>query len=1069
MIPAPITANAATAKVVGIGKTFTIKKTTKVSGLSKAEKKIVKVTVNKKKRTVTVKGLKAGKATFKIGKKAYTVKVGATSITKKTVTTNMTAGETKTLSVNAVNGKGDTIQFTSSKKGVVKVNKASAKANAKKVASTTVTAVAAGTAKITAKSKFTGKSKTFTIKVEAAAPAATNAPTVATTPGITTPTATVAATKAPSVATTPAVQTTAPAGTDAPEATTGAATTAPAESTAPSVTETPDVTTTPNITGTPDVTETPNVDVTTAPAITTAPAATATPAAVEITAKQTGRNTITVTGEALSANVDDYTVTRGKSTLTVSEVIVSEDKTTADIKLASSSMSAGEYSVTYNDATCTLTAEVEAIDSIVIVGTSLVAQAGYDATDTNNDSATIGYKVLNQFGERMADNGTDINIMATCTLDTDGVTITQATRTSDGVLTVDVPNGVIGTTVGSLVLVDTKSGKNVSAVVTLSSSAKVAKVDVAGIYDTTTGEVAELTSGISSTTIGNYGILLKAYDQYGNSFSTFNGSSGNVTVTVSGNAGIDITAADWGSATKVTVDDEDYICLPFALKSGASATTVGTSVVTIVGNESGLLASVKVDVKKAVKVADFSVSPTDTLYYNSKTEMEYKALDSEGNTVTDYNKLNNDTNVNAVLNSDFTWERQSDGSAKLYFTPSATTFTASGDQTTLTGRTKDSVNSTINTSIESNVHVTTIKVYAQKRCTKINGLASDVAKAAVLSDSITYTQEDFIIEDQYGNTMTADEVGLDTDASIKAYSDTDTNAFTNNLNSTPVTKAISGTTTQTIITLTAASTKANAGSETITFSLLENSNAIASSEFTTTVKSTDIENVTNFAISDIKTLYVDPDSKAGASNSSTWTNNSTSVPFKVTGKYGNLTVEIPNTSYNVNLNGDMLSYATGTISVVGTGDLGTGITDTSAEFEVAIKNEAGTAITKKVDISNIAPEVAEVKKASVGQLSISSKSVGSSATVNYATDIAPLLTVSDQYAGYEAGFAGAVVAPKVLFTNIPDGITVTDNNTTTATLSVAGATANTAYTVNVTLTYPSGVTFTDTIVINTVA
>ena len=46
--------------------------------------------------------------------------------------------------------------------------------------------------------------------------------------------------------------------------------------------------------------------------------------------------------------------------------------------------------------------------------------------------------------------------------------------------------------------------------------------------------------------------------------------------------------------------------------------------------------------------------------------------------------------------------------------------------------------------------------------------------------------------------------------------------------------------------------------------------------------------------------------------------------------------------------------------------------------------------------------------------------------------------------------------------------TVTNNNTTLAALSVAGATANTAYTVNVTLTYPSGVTFTDTIVINTV-
>ena len=172
MTSAPITADAATAsKVVGVGKTFTVKKATKVSGLSKAEKKIVKVTVNKKKRTVTVKGVKAGKATFKIGKKTYTVKVGATKITKKTLETTMTAGTSQTVSVTATGGKGDTIKFASSNKAVLKVNKTSAKASAKGIAKMDVAAVAEGTAKLTVSSKYTGVKKSFTIKVTAAQPA----------------------------------------------------------------------------------------------------------------------------------------------------------------------------------------------------------------------------------------------------------------------------------------------------------------------------------------------------------------------------------------------------------------------------------------------------------------------------------------------------------------------------------------------------------------------------------------------------------------------------------------------------------------------------------------------------------------------------------------------------------------------------------------------------------------------------------------------------------------------------------------------------------------------------------
>ena len=233
---APITANAATKKVVGVGKTVTYKAGATVKKITVKNKKVVKATKSKKsKKNVVLKGLKAGKTTVTIKTSKKTIKlnvcVGATKITKKTLKTTMTAGGKQTVSVTAAGGKGDTITFTSSKKSVLKVNKASAKASAKGIAKMSVAAVAEGTAKLTVASKNTGVKKAFTIKVVAATPApATQPPTVATTPAVTG--------TATAVATTPAVQATAtaavPGATNAPGTD---VTLAPGETTAPGSTD----------------------------------------------------------------------------------------------------------------------------------------------------------------------------------------------------------------------------------------------------------------------------------------------------------------------------------------------------------------------------------------------------------------------------------------------------------------------------------------------------------------------------------------------------------------------------------------------------------------------------------------------------------------------------------------------------------------------------------------------------------------------------------------------------------------------------------------------------------------
>ena len=247
----PITADAATAKVVGIKKSITVSAsaTNKVTGLSKAEKKIVKVT--KKGKKFTIKGLKAGKATFKIGKKSYTVKVGATTVKAAKTKLTLTKGKKATLKFTTKSGNGDTLTFKASNKNVT-LAKTSAKI-AKSAASVKATAKKAGKTTITATSKATGKKATVTVTVKGATaqttkPAETATATAGTTntPEVTaTATATGAATTTPAATATAGTTTATPDVTNTPEVTSGAATATPEVTNTPEVTKAPEVTATP--------------------------------------------------------------------------------------------------------------------------------------------------------------------------------------------------------------------------------------------------------------------------------------------------------------------------------------------------------------------------------------------------------------------------------------------------------------------------------------------------------------------------------------------------------------------------------------------------------------------------------------------------------------------------------------------------------------------------------------------------------------------------------------------------------------------------------------------------------
>jgi hypothetical protein len=371
----PITAAAATNKVVGVKKSFTVtaSATNKVTGLSKAEKKVVKVT--KKGKKFTIKGLKAGKATFKIGKKAYTVKVGATAVKAAKAKVTLTAGKSAAVKFTATAGNGDTVAFKTSNKKVATLSKTSAKVS-KNAAYVRVTAKAAGTAKVTATSKVTGKKAVVTVTVKAAATPATATPDVTATPVVTG-----GATTTPDVTATPVV--------------TGGATT------------TPEVTTTPVVTGgattTPDVTATP----VTTPAVTATPEVTS---ASAVSAAAINVRTIAVTfnrdltkSEQAAVKVE---VTREKATQSIKATFkdaktlyITRDSETAFAAATYKVGLTGEVKATFDVAVQAQKATALTIDSTVLVD--------------GNDKAEIKVSLVDQYGEKMNYTADAFSIIAT--------------------------------------------------------------------------------------------------------------------------------------------------------------------------------------------------------------------------------------------------------------------------------------------------------------------------------------------------------------------------------------------------------------------------------------------------------------------------------------------------------------------------------------------------------------------------------------------------------------------------------------------------------------------------------
>lgn len=447
------------------------------------------------------------------------------------------------------------------------------------------------------------------------------------------------------------------------------------------------------------------------------------------------------------------TIKKGTSSPSVASTTFAEDMKSVTINMGSK-LTEGTYDVSVTGLTeaalaGSITVKNETLTSVELVGTNLIADPAIDKEGTLSHSAKMDFKTLNQYGERMTVSNPNVS----CTFGKAEVTKT-CTATANGVVTVkEIPTTlqIIGTS-GSIVLVQPDTGISVNTTVTYAASATAKTMTVAGLYNTSDEKIMDMSGGDS---VGDFVILATIEDQYGNALtaSRLNDEKNGITTTIAPNAGVTGVATTNDTAkrnvwTDMTIDGKDYVALQL-LGDKAEA---GTFNLTFVNPKAGLLANQSFTVSAGTFVKSLSVSATDSIYSDIKSELAFEAVDAEGNAITDYAKLKDLIGFTLASGTGtVAFEKQANGSAKLFFTPKTSLTVGSKNSTVV------SFTATANKPTSTNylVKPLTFTVYAKKVPKVITGVKSDVATAMAMTTgaSITIKTSELVIEDQYSNVM----------------------------------------------------------------------------------------------------------------------------------------------------------------------------------------------------------------------------------------------------------------------------------------------------------------------------
>ncbi len=356
-------------------------------------------------------------------------------------------------------------------------------------------------------------------------------------------------------------------------------------------------------------------------------------------AKQTGTNQITVTGTDLSDKVADYSLKLGNAARALSKAEKKEDGSVV-LTTTASRLTAGTYTLTFGEKTAEVVCEESKATSIVL------EPEGDIAIMTSTNSAVVYFKVVNQFGEdvtkraNLSVTGTDID-PANNDFSKGEIKFTNSQPYS------------LNLTKLSVSIADRESGIFHSTVLTVGDASRLAEATIAGVYKVTGNAATKTTleEGLRRTQIGDYYLLLSGTNQYGLEFNPEDLNASSISIVFSSMTGltIDVPTAQSGKTKTVEIDGVKYAAFKLGVDQSSSFDSgLKSGEVSVIGYvlTSGKQVSATIAVGSDVKIATLKINSA-SVYGGTVADLEYEALDTEGNSVTDINvlrKFNNTTN-----------------------------------------------------------------------------------------------------------------------------------------------------------------------------------------------------------------------------------------------------------------------------------------------------------------------------------------------------------------------------------------------------------------------------------------
>jgi hypothetical protein len=348
-------------------------------------------------------------------------------------------------------------------------------------------------------------------------------------------------------------------------------------------------------------------------------------------AKATGAKKITVNfNSAIDTAKAKFSVLNGANPVNYKSVTPSEDKKSVEIEFALNLVEA-TYTVKVEDLTDTaLTADVK-VDAVKVEKIEFLAdKAALNRGD--NTKVTVGYNVLNQYGEKM--NSETLSATA-------GKGVATA---ASGTLEIDADTPFVLGEKLSVSLVHL-SGAFATATLDVSSAAAVSSIDIVKLWNQ---DNKELVAGDTSNT---FVLEVDLKDQYGSSVTdlTYLNDGSDVLVSVSNPTAATLNGyasnnATWSTTTAIDGNRKVILTL-------ASNPTAGTSVVTLISKANGAKDSFDIVVKEAVKVDTLTFNTPASAPAGATIEIPFTAVDQFGAEIA--NPTNAQVNSISVTNGTY--------------------------------------------------------------------------------------------------------------------------------------------------------------------------------------------------------------------------------------------------------------------------------------------------------------------------------------------------------------------------------------------------------------------------------